>query len=533
MQTRWKRYLVTLGIGVLAGLVLGYEQINKVNLASQNINIIDENVHLFSNSTALGLGNKIIQVPPADLLEPAWKVRQTWDVPSSTRILIAPHHLVAAKEIASLVSSLPFQPSTIFLISPDHFSQGKTPFTTTKTSFVSSQATTAVNTRAVNRLLEQISEALLQSNDHIFPREHGVHVLLPFINRTWPSASIVPLTIKDGVDNGDLEWVGRALSQELKQDPRAIILVSSDFSHYLPAEFADFHDERTIAALKQLDTSAVPHLETDVPGVLTVGLMVARELGLGNVTIHAHTNSLRLARATIDQQSTSHLLVSFSKGRTQETWPPRFVSALVFGQTAATKDHPIAHLAGPEGRVFRGQDAIVFPDDPSEGSPHGVNAAWINNPYSWYDLPPLGNIGRYQALTIVYSTSSKVNTCPEVIDIKEACGYIWDATRADVSMTFEPRMIPSLNLQPIESGGFRLIVRNPPSPTIQLAVGVTTNKNHDNQSTLRAYLYPMRASQNGSMFLTGMERQRMLEKIADQSPANLHSQILRGVVEWM
>ncbi len=270
------------------------------------------------------------------MVEEAFSAAFDWTVKDGARVFIMPHHLVAAREIASLVKAIP-APSVVYLLSPDHFSRGKTVFT---------------------------------RSDHpdIVNGDHGVTNLLPFFAKAWPDARIVPILVRRDATETNRASMADELVAHLTEDPSAIVVVSVDFSHYLPAEVADFHDvlaEDVIASLADLEADRV---EIDSPGALAIGLKVARAFGLGDVTIHAHTNSLRILQATIAQESTSHFLVSFAPGeiRKQNNLSILFFGDLMFDRTvrdrmtaAKSLEYPFAKIRGQEDRFFWGQDLVV------------------------------------------------------------------------------------------------------------------------------------------------------------------------------
>jgi AmmeMemoRadiSam system protein B len=81
-------------------------------------------------------------------------------------------------------------------------------------------------------------------------REHSLEVELPFVQRLFPRAKIVPLV---GSRAAPAE-VG-TLVERLYGGPETLIVISSDLSHYEPYAQARAHDERTAARICALDES--------------------------------------------------------------------------------------------------------------------------------------------------------------------------------------------------------------------------------------------------------------------------------------
>lgn len=264
-------------------------------------------------------------------IEKAFSVKESWSVKTGTRVIIVPHHLVAAKEIASLISAVS-RPSVVYIVAPDHFSQGKTTLTMKGPTNLVGDFSTEV--------------ARLRVDDAPFVKEHGVYNLLPFMKKAWGNVPMVAVIVRVDASTKDQEELANALTRRLKEDPHALFVASLDFSHYLPADVADFHDVLAEDVLRSVSDEQTEHVEIDSPGALTVALRVARMLDLGDVTIHAHTNSLRILKATLAYESTSHFLASFAPGDIQ----PRTRRTVLETHEKGIKSQ--------ENRLYVGQDEI-------------------------------------------------------------------------------------------------------------------------------------------------------------------------------
>jgi hypothetical protein len=77
-------------------------------------------------------------------------------------------------------------------------------------------------------------------------REHSLEVQLPFLQVVLTDFDIVPLV----VGNAHPREVAEALDP-YATDPSVLIVVSSDLSHYLPYDQAQFIDEETAEAIRQ------------------------------------------------------------------------------------------------------------------------------------------------------------------------------------------------------------------------------------------------------------------------------------------
>ncbi|MEK7473878.1 MAG: AmmeMemoRadiSam system protein B [Patescibacteria group bacterium] len=277
-------------------------------------------------------------------LPSALATKKHYDVPVGTRLAIVPHHLVAMREIVSLLSSWPEpKPKRIFLIAPDHFSQGKTAFTSLKEDFIYLDKRVTNDALSVDSILKQVPSISLEPR--ILEREHSISGLIPLIDQTMPGTKIIPITIRIDTTNEELLSLVDALQSEL-DDKESAVIASIDMSHYLPEEFADLHDAYTIDTIQTLDAERSTSTEIDSPGSMFVILDLARRLGLGDVRIQAHTNSLRILQTLTEDIGTSHILATFSPG------PIR------------TKRQSRSILFAPQGipsledRLYYGQDEI-------------------------------------------------------------------------------------------------------------------------------------------------------------------------------
>lgn len=95
------------------------------------------------------------------------------------------------------------------------------------------------------------SSEQLEEDPASFGREHSIEVQLPFLQHLWGSEfSIVPICLKNQSEEvaGD---VGSALEKNLPEG--ALIISSTDFTHYEPQEVAEEKDERAIEAIMDLE----------------------------------------------------------------------------------------------------------------------------------------------------------------------------------------------------------------------------------------------------------------------------------------
>ncbi len=140
-------------------------------------------------------------------------------------------------------------------------------------------------------------------HDRVHAREHAIEVLVPFVQRLFPAAKILPIV----VGTTDLEVctrLGRSLAT-LLQGRRALLVASSDLSHYPTAADARRVDQETLAAIASLDAArvretlarqlerGVARLETGACGeaAILTALAAARALGATHGRVVSYATS--------------------------------------------------------------------------------------------------------------------------------------------------------------------------------------------------------------------------------------------------
>ncbi len=132
--------------------------------------------------------------------------------------------------------------------------------------------------------------------------EHSIEVILPFVQKCFPKATIVPVIV-GGLKDSTWDRVGIALAQVLK-DKNALIVASSDLSHYPDTETARRIDIQTLSAICRMHpeeaSESIRGLERGNRKISTAacGLMpiltamkAANELGASHASVLSYANS--------------------------------------------------------------------------------------------------------------------------------------------------------------------------------------------------------------------------------------------------
>lgn len=137
----------------------------------------------------------------------------------------------------------------------------------------------------------------------VHEREHSVEVQLPFVQVVFPSARILPVVFGEP-DAARCAAFGKTLAGLLK-GRRALIVASSDLSHYPSYQDAKRVDRETLAALETLDAAVfsakirslmglnIANLYTCACGEAPVlaAMAAARALGAGRGVVVSYANS--------------------------------------------------------------------------------------------------------------------------------------------------------------------------------------------------------------------------------------------------
>ena len=87
-------------------------------------------------------------------------------------------------------------------------------------------------------------------DDRPHAEEHAIEVQLPFLQSTLDHFTILPVAVGDA----EPQQVAAVL-EALWGGPETLIVISSDLSHYHSYRQAQFHDQATIAQIRQLDAT--------------------------------------------------------------------------------------------------------------------------------------------------------------------------------------------------------------------------------------------------------------------------------------
>ena len=160
----------------------------------------------------------------------------------------------------------------------------------------------------VARVDRDLAAALVSDGGAVFDstlhaREHSVEVQVPFVQRLFPHAAIVPVVV-GAPDPEACRRFGRALAAQAS-GRRLLIVASSDLSHYPDQRVAADIDRRTLEAVAGMRADEFAALEGDGSasgargvstracgeGPIRVAIEAARALGAQRGTVLSYANS--------------------------------------------------------------------------------------------------------------------------------------------------------------------------------------------------------------------------------------------------
>ena len=165
---------------------------------------------------------------------------------------VSPHagYMYSGPVAGAVFSRLKFT-DTFILIGPNHRGMGKPLSIMTEGSWKTPLGEVQINSNLADAILKASVNLKEDSLAHQY--EHSLEVQVPFLQYFKPDVMIVPIVLSQD-DPEVYQEIGRAIAAVLKQpDNEALIVASSDMTHYEPHEKACEKDKKAIDAILELD----------------------------------------------------------------------------------------------------------------------------------------------------------------------------------------------------------------------------------------------------------------------------------------
>lgn len=166
--------------------------------------------------------------------------------------LIAPHagYVYSGAVTGATTSRIKFK-DTFVIIGPNHTGAGKPLSIMTEGVWVTPLGEIEIDSVLAKKILS--TSRYLQEDFDAHQYEHSIEVQLPFLQYFKSDIKIVPIILSYA--GGDFyKEVGKSIARAIKETGRqAVILASSDMTHYEPQDSAREKDNKAIEAILALD----------------------------------------------------------------------------------------------------------------------------------------------------------------------------------------------------------------------------------------------------------------------------------------
>ncbi len=165
--------------------------------------------------------------------------------------VISPHagYVYSGRVMGSVFSRIKI-PDTVVILAPNHTGRG-TPFSIWPEGLWRTPlGDTSIDEELVNEILNACE--LIEKDKAAHKNEHSAEVILPFLQYSNPQVKIVVIVVRSG-NFEDLSIVGKSIADVIKTTtPEALVVASSDMTHYESQQSADKKDKSAIAEIVAL-----------------------------------------------------------------------------------------------------------------------------------------------------------------------------------------------------------------------------------------------------------------------------------------
>jgi poly-gamma-glutamate synthesis protein (capsule biosynthesis protein) len=277
---------------------------------------------------------------------------------------VSPHHLVAKEIIENIFQKVAeknknISVESIILVSPNHKNAGNGWVAVSGEARNIENAIVEPNTKLVEFL---VAEKLAYRQDEIFHGEHGIENLLPYAKKYFPQAKITSLMIGDGYPDAKAQILAEKLAGFDKQ--KTILILSADFSHYIGKTISEFHDQKAISVLSNLELEKAKNMDIDCPGGLYLLMKYSALKKCEQFNLVDNANSAKIYKQDFIAENTSYITGYYSTGTKKiiENASLFFAGDVMLDRQIRTvmKNKSVDFLTEKMKRIFLGPDEIIF-----------------------------------------------------------------------------------------------------------------------------------------------------------------------------
>lgn len=192
---------------------------------------------------------------------------------------IVNHHLLAKDIIEKFFEELSrFQYDNIIILSPDHFGM--------------------CSVYGNSFIFEKDSKFAINN-------DHGITSIMPMIKKNWPKAHLIPVLVCNGKES---------FPSDILNKKNTLVIASVDFSHYLPENLMNLHDDKSISNIVNFESGV--DIDVDCPWCVKIVKDFAKKNGATNILEVGRSNSFKYLDSDNPKDGTSYYSVIFSKSST-------------------------------------------------------------------------------------------------------------------------------------------------------------------------------------------------------------------------
>jgi AmmeMemoRadiSam system protein B len=218
--------------------------------------------------------------------------------------LLTPHagHMYSGPVAASAFRAvLGAKVEIVALVCPSHFHADGPALTTGHSGYATPLGAVAVDRAALEQVRAELGASFGRPPERVLveirnDQEHAIEIELPFLQRALEAEfGLLPIMLRDQGDKMALA-LGEALAHALA-GRRALVVASSDLSHYFPQARAEQLDAEMLRQVEAFDPDGVLAAQAEGrgqacgPGAIASVLWAARGLGATQARVVRHATS--------------------------------------------------------------------------------------------------------------------------------------------------------------------------------------------------------------------------------------------------
>ena len=218
------------------------------------------------------------------------------EAPMEAKAVLVPHAgYIYSGSVTGKVLSAVQLPHRVILLGPNHTGLGQSLALSTYSSWKTPLGTVPTDLELNKLLLDACPELREDTDAHL--REHSLEVQIPFIQMLQPDCTVSAICIGTS-DYSLLEKLGHAIARAVQStEEPALLLSSSDMTHYESADTAELKDRQAIERIMELDPAGLYNtvFEKDISMcgfAPTISVLVAcLDMGASEGKLIDYTNS--------------------------------------------------------------------------------------------------------------------------------------------------------------------------------------------------------------------------------------------------